>query len=133
MVKRILSCLLFASLLLTGLNVQAYQATGQTVTVTARYLNVRQGPSTGTTILAVIRAGETYPVIGQSGTWWQIPAGTISGYVSGRYMTVNGVGPVVSTPNASVPTATTVCSHTLFYTTTLSDICTEPVHQTQAA
>ncbi|MBA3871241.1 MAG: SH3 domain-containing protein, partial [Anaerolineae bacterium] len=67
MLKKVLASLFFAALLLMGVAVQA-GGDGQTATVTANYLNVRQGPSTSTVVLVVIRAGQTYPVLGQSGT-----------------------------------------------------------------
>jgi hypothetical protein len=131
MLKKVVYSLL-AALLLTGLSVQAFQSTLQTVTVTARYLNLRQGPSTNTPILAVIRAGETYPVLAQSGTWWQISVGNISGFVSGRYVKANDGVPVPATPEVMAPTAT-ACSNTMFFSSTPSDVCTGPIAHTQAA
>ena len=135
MVKKLVTSLLMVLLLLTALSAQAYQATTQTVTVTARYLNVRQGPSTNTTILAVVRAGQTYPVLAQSGTWWQISVGNISGFVSGRYVKVNDSGGSVSasaTPDV-VTSGGTPCSTVVFFTSTPSDVCTGPIAHMQAA
>ena len=128
MLKKLIYTLLLAALLLTSLSVQAYQESTQSVMVTARYLNVRQWPSTNTTILVVVRAGQMYPVIGQSGTWWQIRVGDINGYVSGRYVKlIDGLPADVPAPTA------TVCSRTVFFSSTPSDVCTGPIAHTQAA
>jgi hypothetical protein len=128
MLKKILYSLLFTSLLLTGLSVQGFQPATETATVTARYLNVRQGPSTSTTILAIVRAGETYPVIGQSGTWWQIQVGNITGYVSGSYVQVSAV---MATPVATVDSYN--CPKQVFFSSTPSDVCTGVINHTKAA
>jgi uncharacterized protein YraI len=130
MLKKILYSLLFTSLLLTGLSVQGFQPATETVTVTARYLNVRQGPSTSTTILTIIRAGETYPVIGQSGTWWQIQVGNITGYISGRYVTVSDGSAATAVPVISNGTP---CSTVIFFSSTPSDVCTGAINHTKAA
>ena len=132
MLKRIFGCLLLTSLLLSGVNVQAYQTVSQTLTVTARYLNVREGPSTNTRVLAVIRTGESYPILAQSGTWWQISLVNFSGFVSGRYVKVNEAVPVPATPDIFVPTEAP-CSREVFFSPTPSDVCTGPITHTQAA
>ena len=132
MLKKVLYSLLFTSLLLTGLSVQGHQFAGQIATVTARYLNVRQGPSINTTILAVVHRGEMYQVLGKSGTWWQISVGNISGYVNGRYVTVSGGDGVTATPVVPVPTGT-ACSNVVFFSSTPADICTGSINHTQAA
>lgn len=132
MFKRWFIAALLLCTALMAFGVQAYQATAQTVTVTVRYLNVRQGPSTSTTILAVIRAGETYPVLAQSGTWWQISVGNFSGFVSGRYVKVNGSGAATATSVVNASGGTT-CTMTLFFRSVPEDICTGAVVHTQAA
>jgi len=132
MLKRIFGCLLLTSLLLSGLSVQAYQTISQTLTVTARYLNVREGPGTNTRVLAVIRAGETYPILGQSGTWWQISLVNFSGFVSGLYVKVNEGVPVPATPDVTAPTEV-ACSREVFFSPTPGDVCTGPIAHTQAA
>ena len=132
MFKRIFGCLLLSSLLLSGMSVQAYQSISQTLTVTARYLNVREGPGTNTRVLAVVRAGETYPILAQSGTWWQISLVNFSGFVSGRYVTVNEGVPVPATPDVFAPTETP-CSREVFFSSTPSDVCTGPITHSQAA
>ncbi len=132
MFRQIFLALFFPILLLTGLSVQAVQNEPQIVTVNVRYLNVRQEPNTNSKVLVVVRAGQTYPVIGQSGTWWHIQVGDITGYVSGRYVKVTVSGPVSSTPSASTPVAT-ACQKTLFFSSAPLDICVGVVNKIQAA
>ncbi len=134
MFKRVLLILFFLIMLLTGLSVQAVQTDTQTATVTVRYLNVRQAPNTSSKILVVVRASQTYPVIGQSGTWWQIQVGDISGYVSGRYVKVNGGSSTSAAPTPIVAApGRTACPMTLFWSSTPLDICAGAVNKTQAA
>jgi hypothetical protein len=131
MPKRFLIAISLLCIFITALTVQAFQST-QTVTVTARYLNVREAPSTSSRILAVVRAGQTYPVVGQSGSWWQIQVGDITGYVSGGYVKVNNNGAATAVPVVSTP-AGTACPMTLFFSPTPLDICAGAVNTTQAA
>ena len=134
MFKHIFLALFFPLLLLTELSVEAIQTDSQTVTVTVRYLNVRQAPNTSSKVLVVVRAGQTYPVISQSGTWWQIQVGDVTGYVSGRYVKMNASGTTTAT---SVPVVTapdlSTCTRTLFFLSKAEDICVGAVMKTQAA
>ncbi len=133
MFRYILLAVLFPLLLLTGLSVQAVQSDAQSVTVTVRYLNVRQAPNTSSKVLVVVRAGQTYPVLGQSGTWWQIQVGDITGYVSGRYVKINSSSTTLTpAPIVTVPDETT-CSKMLFFSNSPLDICVGAAVKTQAA
>lgn len=137
MFKRILPAVFFLMLLLTGWSALAVQTDTQTATVTARYLNVRQEPDRSGAVLAVIRAGETYAVVGQSGTWWQIQVENITGYVDGRFVQVNGSSLLVVATATYTPVVDTSinsgCPMTLFFSSTPLDICAGPVNTTQAA
>lgn len=58
-------------------------------TVTANVLNVRDGQGTGAEILTQILEDQTYTVTGEAvDNWYPIEAGEISGWVSGKYITV---------------------------------------------
>ncbi len=132
MLRSFLYTVLFMSLLLMGLSVRASQPNTQTVTITARYLNVREASTTNSAILTVVRRGESYPVIGQSGTWWQIQVGSMTGWVSGRYVIANGYNPVTSAPVINTPVGT-ACPATLFFGSSTDGICPGAIMTTQAA
>lgn len=95
------------------------QAEGAIATVTARSLRVRALPSTEAEVIAGVREGEQYPVIGRSsdGLWLELaipraPEGR--GWVSANFVTVSGsitdaqvvAPPVLPTPTP-VPTVAT--------------------------
>ncbi len=65
--------------------------TGATATVNAYVLNVRDAPLTGN-VITKIQRNEQYPVVGRNSdsSWWQINVNGTLGWVSGRYVTVNG-------------------------------------------
>jgi uncharacterized protein YgiM (DUF1202 family) len=71
---------------------QTTSASGATATVTAARLNVRKSPSASAEILTRINLNERYSVLGKnaSGTWWQINANGITGWVFGRFVTLAG-------------------------------------------
>ena len=50
-------------------------------------LNLRQGPSTSTEVLASLRHGQSVTVTGESGDWYAIEVGGYSGYVMKTYVT----------------------------------------------
>ena len=59
-----------------------------TVTVTARVLNVREGQGTDTSILTQIELDEQYQVTGEPvDGWYPVKVGDIDGWVSGEYVT----------------------------------------------
>jgi hypothetical protein len=136
MVKRILLAMFSLMFLLSGWSALAFQTETQTATVKVRYLNVRQEPDRNGAVLAVIRAGETYAIIGQSGTWWQIQVENIIGYVDGQFVTVNNSNPI-PTPTMFVPVVSppieTDCPTTLFFNSTPLDVCAGPAMTTQAS
>jgi uncharacterized protein YgiM (DUF1202 family) len=74
------------------INSQTASVTGTTATVNAARLNVRKSPSSSAEILTKINQNETYPVLGKNtdGSWWQINVNGITGWVFGRFVTING-------------------------------------------
>jgi len=50
-------------------------------------LNLRQGPSTSTDVLATLRHGQSVTVTGESGDWYAIEVSGYSGYVMKTYVT----------------------------------------------
>jgi len=65
--------------------------TGATATINAYILNVRNAPDpVNGTVIARVRRGETYQVVGRNSdsSWWQIALSGTTGWVSGRYLTV---------------------------------------------
>ncbi|MDS0526619.1 SH3 domain-containing protein [Clostridium sp. SHJSY1] len=58
---------------------------GQVINVTSS-LNIRQSTSTSSTVLGILRNGETFDILGKNGSWYNIKTGTVTGYVSGDYV-----------------------------------------------
>lgn len=52
----------------------------------ANNLNLRQGPSTSTKILATIPSGEHFTIVDQTGKWFSVVYNDISGYVFWKYV-----------------------------------------------
>lgn len=99
--------------------VEPAQETGAVATVTARSLRVRALPSLQAEVIAGVREGEQYPVIGRSsdGLWLELaipraPQGR--GWVSANFVTVSGsiadvrvvTPPVIPTPTPAPIVAT---------------------------
>jgi len=51
-------------------------------------LNVRSGAGTQYKIVGSLKNGAKVTVLGKSGSWYEIKYGSITGYVSGQYLTV---------------------------------------------
>lgn len=49
-------------------------------------LNLRQGPSTSTSVVTQLKSGAAVTVTGESGDWYAITAGAYSGYVMKKYV-----------------------------------------------
>lgn len=103
----------------TAPTVEPAQETGAVATVTARSLRVRALPSLQAEVIAGVREGEQYPVIGRSsdGLWLELaipraPQGR--GWVSANFVTVSGsiadvrvvTPPVIPTPTPAPIVAT---------------------------
>jgi uncharacterized protein YgiM (DUF1202 family) len=110
--------ILLMSGLLSVLAVQqvAAQATLGSV-INATYLNVRTAPGTTAGVVAVIRSGYAYPVLGRNAdsTWWLVslsPSNHVTGWASGTYLTVTNAHlvPFVTPP---APTAATISMGTV--------------------
>ena len=79
-----------ADALITGGEAEqhAEEYENNTVTVTARVLNVREGRGTDTSILTQIELDEQYQVTGEPvDGWYPVKVGDIDGWVSGEYVT----------------------------------------------
>jgi uncharacterized protein YgiM (DUF1202 family) len=79
---------------------------GAYATVLASALNVRDAPNatTGRVVTEVLR-GQSYPVVGRNAdsSWWQITANGVTGWVSGRYVSVTNAQLVQVTNSGSAP------------------------------
>ena len=58
----------------------------RTGTVTASSLNVRTGPGTKYSRVGLLYRGAKVTITGESGSWYQIKSGSLSGYVSKSYI-----------------------------------------------
>ncbi|NBI08146.1 SH3 domain-containing protein [Senegalia massiliensis] len=56
------------------------------VKVTTQVLNVRQKPTTNSKRLSQVRVGQVYTVYDQSGSWYKIRTGSITGWIHGDYV-----------------------------------------------
>ncbi|MBE6051551.1 MAG: enterotoxin, partial [Clostridium sp.] len=63
----------------------ASAGTGHVVNISSS-LNVRQSASTGSAVVGSLRNGQTFNIIGKSGSWYHIQEGGVTGYVSGQYV-----------------------------------------------
>ncbi|MDB4932428.1 MAG: uncharacterized protein JWM10_4912, partial [Myxococcaceae bacterium] len=64
---------------------------GATLRVTATSLNLRSGVGTSNAILTVLSCGTRVTVLGGPTTgWWNVRAGTFSGWASGAYLVAEG-------------------------------------------
>lgn len=74
-----------------------------TGTVTAGPLNVRSEPSGGNNIVGSVNEGDVVTILATVDGWYQITIGSLSGYVSADFVTVNETEPAPSEePAASV-------------------------------
>lgn len=65
------------------------QSSETTGTITASTLNVRSGAGSSYDKVGTLKEGDTVVITGSSNGWYQITSGSLSGYVSGDYVTVN--------------------------------------------
>lgn len=93
-IRRIFAALLTALLLFGALPMGAARAETALAAgyVNAATLNMRKGPGTGNAIVATLARNTVVNVYEVSGTWLRIdvPATGKSGYVSGKYITIDG-------------------------------------------
>lgn len=64
------------------------EAVTQQAIVLAGPLNVRSGPGTGYSRVGTLKLGATVEVLGSSNGWYQISTGSLTGYVSGQYVSI---------------------------------------------
>lgn len=115
--RRILFLIMMLGFLSVGIVQQvAAQATVGTV-VNATDLNVRTAPGTAAGVIAVIRGGYAYPVLGRNAdsTWWLValsPSNHITGWASGSYLIVTNAHlvPFITPP---APTAANISMGTV--------------------
>lgn len=73
----------------TNTNAGSQQTTasgkGQVINISSS-LNIRASGSAGSAVLGILRNGETFDIIGKSGSWYNIKAGAVTGYVSADYV-----------------------------------------------
>ena len=85
-------------LVLTACSVTVPEA-ALTGTVNNGPLNVRAGAGSSYKILGTLSAGTTVTVLSTNGSWYQVRSGSLTGYVSAVYITLNASG---STGTAAV-------------------------------
>jgi len=79
---------------------------GQVVNISTS-LNIRQGANVNTAILGSLKNGNEFEIISKSGSWYNIKAGSIVGFISGDYVKEISSGSVTETPKETpVNTAT---------------------------
>ena len=86
-IKKIMYSVLFVSSCLIMYSTIAKAAT--TVTVTADVLNLREGASTSSEVLATLSEGIECEFIEESGDWYKVKYRSYTGYVSKEYVTMN--------------------------------------------
>jgi uncharacterized protein YraI len=89
----VLALLAIVALMLGVVGGVAQAADAPTLTVAVDALNLRQGPSTGHTIVDVLRSGDSATVTGRdaAGAWYQVKlADGRSGWVNGSYVQLSG-------------------------------------------
>lgn len=64
------------------------EAVTQQAIVLAGPLNIRSGPGTGYSRVGTLKLGATVEVLGSSNGWYQISTGSLTGYVSGQYVSI---------------------------------------------
>lgn len=80
--------------------------------VRASSLNVRSGPGTGYSRVGSLPNGASVTVLSQSGGWYQIRYNSLTGYVSGDYLsyTSNGASTPTQSPSGSIGTGVVTAS-----------------------
>ncbi|MCH5287715.1 MAG: SH3 domain-containing protein [Christensenellaceae bacterium] len=80
--------------------------TTATVSTASGSLNLRQSPSTSSTVLRTIPRGATVELLQKGSEWCQVRYQGTSGYVAARYLSFGGTGGGDSTPQTPAETAT---------------------------
>ncbi|WP_245628056.1 SH3 domain-containing protein [Shouchella shacheensis] len=75
-------------------------------TTTAR-LNLRSGASTSNRIVTTLNNGQALTLLQKQGSWYQVKAGSQTGWVSAEYLNVSGSGSSASETTPSIGSATT--------------------------
>ena len=81
-------------------------------------LNVRRGPGTHTAVVGTLSHGQRVTVIGTSGSWSQISAGTMSGYVMTSYLQSTKADSPETTPAPTTEATNAPDGETLKYGST---------------
>lgn len=64
--------------------------------VNAGPLNLREGPGSSYKILGTLASGTAVTVLSTNGSWYHVKAGSLTGYVSAVYVTLNAAAPAGS-------------------------------------
>ncbi|MBQ2897685.1 MAG: C40 family peptidase [Clostridia bacterium] len=62
-----------------------------TATITGSAVNVREGAGTEYSVIGTSYKGQSFPVLGRENGWYKISFNDISGFVSGEYVSLDGV------------------------------------------
>lgn len=108
--KRLISGIILAALLVSLLPMTALADTGYAMVTNTNRLNIRSGPGTEHAIIGSIPRGEWIEVFGNDGSWvyGRTVKTNITGYFSGSFLKITGTGSggvgsvvVVNNPNPS--------------------------------
>lgn len=78
------------------------QTSAKTGTVTADSLNVRSGPGSSYDVVGKLSKGASVVILGSANGWYEISSGSLTGYVSADYVTVDeGSGSTTTTPGTA--------------------------------
>ena len=85
---------------------QTQSGTQTTGVITGSYVRMRSGPGTNYSILGTYNSGTKMTITGQSGDWYAVTYGGMTGYVNKQYLSQSGTATNVESMN-STPAVTT--------------------------
>ena len=88
-----------------GSNTSKPESSLGTATVTTEVLNVRSGAGTSYSKVGELRRGTKVTLLEKKGSWYKVKTSSITGWVSGDYLSING-----SSSSSSLGTATVTAS-----------------------
>jgi len=73
-----------------------------TATITGSVVNVREGAGTDNAVIGAAYKGQSFPILGKENGWYKISFNNASGFVSGDYVSVDGVVSVATTKGEQI-------------------------------
>ncbi|MCK6204932.1 SH3 domain-containing protein [Bacillus infantis] len=77
-------------------------AKGSTITILHNGTNIRKDASTGSSVLQLANAGESFEVLGREKDWYKISLDGKAGYVAGWIVSLSGSSPQIEKPGAEL-------------------------------